>query len=322
MLVEFRVKNFRNFQEELVLNLNHVESYDFSYDAIKDQIIKTCLIYGKNGSGKSNLGLALQDLTHHLTDDKYKVKSYNNHFNFQTNNVSTFLYQFKFGTSSLIYKYTKELPKRLLKEELYINDTKVIFYDHLTHECFVTLEGAERLNKDLKGKQISFVKYLCRNTILSETINSYLLKKFINFVEKMKIVSSFSLSCNFEEESHEIEKKIIDSGKLKGLERFMKNVGVEYSLFEREIDGESFIYCDLDGKSVNFFRIASSGTYSLVLLYYQLMELPNLSLIFIDQFDTFLENKLAELVIKKISKSNTQAILTTHNTSLIDNNIL
>ncbi|RME61408.1 ATP-binding protein [Candidatus Parcubacteria bacterium] len=67
MLIEFRVKNFRSFRDEQVLNLTasrikdieegrvfSVDSSDSS-DSSKSRLLKSAVIYGANASGKSNL---------------------------------------------------------------------------------------------------------------------------------------------------------------------------------------------------------------------------------------------------------------------------
>ena len=40
------------------------------------------LILGKNGSGKSNVGLAIFDIINHLTDKQKKLKEYENYLNY------------------------------------------------------------------------------------------------------------------------------------------------------------------------------------------------------------------------------------------------
>ena len=74
MLLEFHVKNFKNFKDELILDLSRTNNYEFSEEAVKDGVVKTALIYGENASGKTNLGYAIFDLILHLTERKKQVK--------------------------------------------------------------------------------------------------------------------------------------------------------------------------------------------------------------------------------------------------------
>ena len=52
MLRKFSLKNFKNFKDELVLDLSKVNNYEFSTKAIRNKIVKTALIYGENASIK------------------------------------------------------------------------------------------------------------------------------------------------------------------------------------------------------------------------------------------------------------------------------
>lgn len=55
MLLEFHVKNFKNFKDELILDLSRTNNYEFSEEAVQDGVVKTALIYGENASGKEQI---------------------------------------------------------------------------------------------------------------------------------------------------------------------------------------------------------------------------------------------------------------------------
>lgn len=57
MLKTFSVENFKGFQNKLTLDLE-ADSYDFNQEVIENSCISKGIVYGVNGSGKSNLGLA------------------------------------------------------------------------------------------------------------------------------------------------------------------------------------------------------------------------------------------------------------------------
>ena len=71
MLQEFRVRNYKNFRDELVFFVTE-QDYDFNVELVKDGIIKDCLIVGENASGKTNLGYAIFDIIRSLTDKNRK----------------------------------------------------------------------------------------------------------------------------------------------------------------------------------------------------------------------------------------------------------
>ena len=41
MLLEFHVKNFKNFKDELILDLSRTNNYEFSEEAVQDGVVKT-----------------------------------------------------------------------------------------------------------------------------------------------------------------------------------------------------------------------------------------------------------------------------------------
>lgn len=48
MLKRFAVKGYRNFEDELVLDLSQHGKYDFNKDLIRSGLINKGIIYGKN----------------------------------------------------------------------------------------------------------------------------------------------------------------------------------------------------------------------------------------------------------------------------------
>ena len=59
------------------------------------------------------------------------------------------------------------------------------------------------------------------------------------------------------------------------------------------------------------------------MFYYWLLQLEKVSFVFIDEFDAFYHNNLAEAVVKELLKlPRTQSLLTTHNTDIMTNDLL
>ena len=101
MLVSVSIKNFRNFEDWFELDLRTSKNYEFNTHTVDNGIVKHGMIYGRNGGGKSNLGLAILDITSHLNDvasNSSMVSLKSNYLNGNSgNDLAEFVYQFDFS---------------------------------------------------------------------------------------------------------------------------------------------------------------------------------------------------------------------------------
>lgn len=325
MLKKFWLKNFKNFKEDLLLDLSKINNYGFSDKAVHNRTIKTALVYGENASGKSNLGYALFDIILHLTDKERNFEFYRLYGNLEKDEPTEFYYEFEFEEGNLKYWYKKESAQKLLEEKVWINGDVYLRYNYETHEGEVLLAGAETLNTNLTEKNISFVKYVSNNTVLKNTEECIVFTKFMRFVDRMLWFSSLEKNDyqGYYNGTEKIAQGIIKRNKVKDFQEFLHELGIEYELVAKEIEGEQQLFCKFGKREVNFYSVASRGTCSLTLFYYWLMHLENVSLVFIDEFDAFYHNNLATAVVKELLKlPKTQSILTTHNTDIMSNDLL
>ena len=84
MLKLFEVSGFKNFLSPIRIDFSDVKNYQFNENCICNNLLQKLIVYGKNASGKSNLGLALFDIVSHMT----------------TNNVTPGLYSFYLNSES------------------------------------------------------------------------------------------------------------------------------------------------------------------------------------------------------------------------------
>lgn len=326
MLIRFKVKNFKNFSEELDFNLENTNHYEFSENAVKDGKVKTSIIYGTNGSGKSNLGLAMFDIIIHLTDKKRRESLYDPYRNLRRKAKKVeFYYKFQFEEGILEYSYEKSDGDTLLREEIKVNGDTFLSYDYTKHKGEVLLAGTDKLNTQLQDSNLSFVKYVSRNSLLEDNTINRIFEKFISYVDNMLLFCSLQNNYyqGFANGTEKVGESIIQRKKLNDFQNFLAEAGIELSLIAKEIDGEKQIYCRFNGGESNFFRLASTGTSSLTLFYYWYIQMEAASLVFIDEFDAFYHYELAETVVRKLLElKNTQVVLTTHNTDLMTNDLL
>jgi AAA15 family ATPase/GTPase len=334
MLFKFEVSGFKSFNEKFSLNLNGVKEYSFNKEAVENNNVKMGIIYGVNGIGKSNLALALFDIVFHIAPDNFgKSPSLytNNYLNLETEQqYAEFVYHFNFDGAIVIYSYKKKDLKDLISEELYIDGDKVIsINEDKLLEC--SLNGTDTLKKNLAETNVtSAITYINNNAALDiDDDKNKAFLKFIKFVEKMLFFRSTEGNryIGFEEEARFIAQDIIERGNLKKFEEFLNESGVECKLCEIEKeDGTKNIAFDFGKNKLAFGTGASTGTKALALFYFWMQRLNDenngASLVFVDEFDSFYHHDLSQLIVEKLKEIKSQVLLTTHNVSVMSNDIL
>ena len=327
MLKKFSVENFKGFKDKITLDIGSPSNYGFHPEVIKDCCITKGIIYGINGCGKSNLGLAIFDVITHLTEKQKLLQNYDFYLNMSgRKSFAEFEYTFVFDGHELVYRYSKTDVVVLKEESLSIDGKEVIYYDFLAKDGFTLLEGSDTLNASIKSDSpISRVKYVSSNSILADNAQNQTFKKFIDFVDRMLLFYSLDNRGyeGFMNGSEGIAEGIVNAGKVKDFQKFLKENDIDYDLYEHEVDGHKAIYCHFDNKDADFFKIASTGTRSLALFYYWYIRMGKASFVFIDEFDAFYHFELSESVQKKVNEIlGVQIFTTTHNTDLMSNDLL
>lgn len=326
MLKKFSVENFKGFKDKITFDIGTPSNYSFNSEIIENGCITKGIIYGINSCGKSNLGLAIFDIITHLTEKQKLLGSYDFYLNMSgRKSFAEFEYTFVFDGHEVVYKYSKMDVNSLKSESLSIDGKEVIFFDFLTRDGFTLLEGSDSLNASIRNESpISRVKYVNSNSILSDNVQNQVFKKFIDFVERMLLFYSLDSRGyeGFMNGSESIAEGIVNSGKVKDFQEFLKENDIDYELYGCEVDGRKAIYCHFDNKDADFFKIASTGTRSLALFYYWYIRMEKASFVFIDEFDAFYHYELSESVQKRLrSISDVQVFTTTHNTDLMSNDL-
>ena len=327
MLKKFSVENFKGFKDRITLDIGTPSNYGFHPEVIEGNCITKGIIYGINGCGKSNLGLAIFDIITHLTEKQKLLQNYDFYLNMSgRKSFAEFEYTFVFDGHELVYRYSKTAVDALREESLSIDGKEVIYYDFLAGDGFTLLEGSDTLNSSIKNDSpISRVKYVSSNSILSDNMQNQVFKRFIDFVDRMLLFYSLDNRGyeGFMNGSESIAEGIVNTGKVKDFQNFLKENGIDYELYECEVDGRKAIYCHFENKDADFFKIASTGTRSLALFYYWYIRMKKASFVFIDEFDAFYHFELSEAVQKKVNEiPGVQIFTTTHNTDLMSNDLL
>ena len=329
MLTRFSVSNFKGFNEEFVFDLQNPNGYEFNETSVKNGVVNHAIIYGKNGVGKSNLGLAIFDIVGHLTDLESGISQNSSYLNaLNKSNTAQFCYEFLINSNKIIYKYQKTDHKTIVAEFFSINGQELISIDRkISNEAKVNLKGAENLKTTIKNDNLSVLKYVKNNSILDENIENLTFFNFFKFIEGLLFFQSLkqNIYIGLEIGNKDMDEDIIENGNLSDLESFLNSAGIECKLVIEKQSDKDIIAFDFNGYTIPFFNIASTGTYSLILFYFWLQRLrkkSKVSLLFIDEFDAFYHHELSALVVEELKGTGVQFILTTHNTSIISNDLL
>lgn len=325
MLAKFAVTNFRGFENRIELDLTKPRNYDFNSFAIKNGIVKNGIIYGPNGCGKSNFGLAIFDIVYHLTQ-KFKSPKYLENYAFAGNQAKLliFEYTFKFESQMVEYVYSKD-SRGSLQEEKLIVDEKTIFERKrntfsIDPKVFPMEENIKN-NLSRNANNVSIINFLLTSYPLDE--NNYLIK-LQNFVNSMLWFRSLEEKefIGFETNIYILDEYIIRHNLIKDFTEFLEKVSGQHFNFVPPSPNDKILRVYIKGFPQIFNLIASTGTHSLTLLYFWIKHLEKASFVFIDEFDAFYHFKLSFDVCDVLFRQSCQLFVSSHNTFLMTNDLL
>ena len=331
MLKEFRVQGYRGFKDEIAWSFVPAGDYDFApfqdYDAVSEGLIKSGIVFGKNGSGKSNLGCALFDIINHLADGVKTDANYYDNFTYANHpdGVVKFTYLFQFDGRELEYRYSKTRDGRLVAEELRWDGDLILNLEKNRALILHGFELSDNATQDIErgGNAISIVKFLLASIPLS---SGHYMLKLQGFVQRMLWFKNLDdrRYMGFKSGEPTLGGFIIKNDLVEDFQAFLMEASEQsYSLLKVE-GNENEIYCLVDGEIIPLLKIASTGTCALLLLYCWMkqIEQQGASFIFIDEFDAFYHFALSKAVCRRLFKFPAQVFLSSHNTALMTNDLL
>lgn len=325
MLLKFAVTNYRGFVERIEFNLSNHSNYNYNTFAVKNDVIKNGIIYGPNGSGKSNFALAIFDIVNHISHKRKKIDYYTNFV--YAGNVSDFVkfeYLFKFDNEEVLYIYQKDAKGSLMSEELYVDNVKI--FDRNLNVFFINNEAypidynvVESLANN--ANNVSIVNYLLSSFPLFS--DSYLIKlqSFVNSMLWFRCLENREF-IGLESNVINLDEYIISNNLEGDFADFLSRVSSQSFQFVKPNVNDKVLYCKYDKGKIPFDMIASTGTQSLMLLFYWLQQMSNASFVFVDEFDAFYHFDLSYEVCKTLFGFDCQAFVSSHNTYLLSNELL
>lgn len=258
MLKSFYVKNYRNFQQGVKIDFSDTGNYAFSQDCLTNGLIGKMLIYGRNASGKTNLGSALMDACYILEGWSFPDEM-DTYINADSEHEAVeFSYVLQFGQREVAYRYTKETPDKLRTEEMKIDHELFFQVDFSTGKLELNpgtveinvplLESyifeqkqSQNENDDERGRkskaQIPLFRWLCKNVIIP--VNSPIIQAF-QFLTDMGVYRiQNTLIRPLVNRNTSWRSILSDIKSLKSFEAFLNEMGVSCSLTAEQLpDGQ------------------------------------------------------------------------------------
>ena len=329
MLRKFKVSNFKCFEKDFMLDLSETNGYTFNSNCVKNDIVNCAMIYGHNGMGKSNLGLAIFDIIEHLTDKNRNDSKYKNYLNaYSKSFTADFYYEFFLNGKIVKYEYKKTDYKTFVFEKFSIDNTELVLFDRANgnNQFSVKFKGTETLNTTINDNQLSVLKYIKNNTVLDDNEYNKIFIDFFSFIERMLYFRSLEdrTYMGLDIGSKTLTDDIIENNNVHDFEKFLNDANIKCKLTIVKGLNKKDIAFDFNGKKILMYEILSTGTSALTLFYFwfQRIKKAEVSFLFIDEFDAFYHHDLSRMIIEKLKDTGIQFILTTHNTSIITNDLL
>lgn len=325
MLTKFSVKNFRGFKEKIELDLTKHSNYNFNTYAIKDDIVKNGIIYGPNGSGKTNFGLAIFDIVNHLTQKWKKVDYYAN-FTYAGDQslLVEFDYTFIFDGLPVEYRYSKDYRGLLQSEEMIVRDKQIFQREAgkftIDQKAFPMEKGIQRNLAD-NANNVSIVNFLLTSYPLAA---DHYLFRLQNFANGMLWYRSLDIRefIGLETTTTFLDEYIIKNKLVDDFQSFLQDVSGQIFRFAKPNPSDKNLFCIIDKKRIPFDVIASTGTQHLKLLFFWMNKMGSATFVFIDEFDAFYHFKLSFEVCKRLFALPCQVFTSSHNTYLMTNDLL
>lgn len=337
MLIQFMLKNFLSFKEEIVLDMTAINAYkEHPYNLInyntKEKLLKVAAIYGANASGKSNLYLGMfyfqriiAESLNNVDDEGSKaISEYYAPFLFEKELENT-EFQIIEVIDNYEYKYGFEYnDQRIISEWMYRKNNET----NRMATIFERDRDNVKFGASVKKECNIYKEQIPSETLILSFFNRLKLKNDIFTSVYKEIMNILVADTDFYEDYRIIEKflpEIIDRDR-KGLIQFLSAIDtgikdIGYTKNDQEISFYT-LHFDKDGNKfpMNLFSESQGTLKSIVIYMYAKVAILNDRLMFIDELNVKLHPLLLKFIIDLFYNVNSRAqlIYTTHDTTLLD----
>ena len=343
MLKCFKVNNYKNFKNTVEIDFGKVGGYKFNQECINSGKISKGIIYGRNATGKTNLGMAIIDIRSIILGISMYFRRKDRILNADSNDkYASFYYEFEIDGKCIVYSYKKNNKNELCLEMLKVDNEEIfsVNFEEKKLNCNnLSLINAETIQLDKYAEviknnniedieedvinQIPLLRFILNNAALP--VDSPLLK-LEDYVERMKFNS---VTQQILRRGVRLEESFTDflslKNNLRDFEKFLNEMGVKCELqLVKTVEGHYELFFGYNNL-IPFYETASSGTLSLATFYRRYIAIMGEpSFVFMDEFDAFYHYEMAEKLVDylKTRYRECQVLLTTHNTNLMTNQLM
>ena len=359
MLIQFEVDNFTSIKESVKLNLRASKKESHSFNIRKYDLLQSIVIYGANASGKSNVLKAIKLMTS-LVLNKNKVLSSEDRLehkpfllNTQTEEASS-TFEMIFIIDEIIYRYGFEYDSKIIYAEWLFADEKgteaKLFYRDVDDAFYVNSikfkEGKGLAEKTLENhlflwkcnadngqiskqifnffSNINMLDGLKDNRYLGYTtqkLEDKVFKKEI--LEMMKIADLGIYDMDTAEDEMSLDEKFLSlPDELQ--KAILKSVSNPITIHQKFDEDNQFI----ENVEFSLRENESLGTKKFFALSAPILDTLKIGkVLIIDEIDASLHPLLTQYIIamfhnKELNKHNAQLIFATHDTNLLQNDLL
>jgi hypothetical protein len=300
MLTRMKVSGFRGFKEATDLNLNApgviakgarilLENREWKYNGY---------IAGASASGKTNLMMAINDMSNHLASCFMNRMSQDFHSNYLNGSIlitdlAEFEFHFCFDGVPVEYRYGKNQCDRTVYETLIVDSEVVISIDRReSNIASYQLCGAETLKRDFTGRDISPVRFVANNCILDDNSTNAAFFEFVGFANSIAFLGESGIPHRV------VYNSIVNNEKLDGFSAFLSEFDLSLPMIESGHCDKKEIFICYERNSIEFHLAASKTMMFLMYVYYWYMkaEKGELKLICLDGVNVSIVDKLIRLM--------------------------
>lgn len=346
MILEFSISNYMSFKEKVTFSMlaNSSKGLDDNYITVNDRkILKTGAIYGANASGKSNLFKALQTIS-------LMLKNSNNidinatlpiiPFKFDNDYITKASeFEIKFIINNIRYVYGFIADKNKIYDEYlynYPNNRETKIFDRTNVKEYTYPQKDEKILKEIEEKNSQNKLFLATatnwNYEKTKPAYDFLTNGIITFfnMEELKNIA-FNIYDNTDNNLKNFAlnflKKAdlnIEDYKISSMsipEEFLKNTRVSvktYQILFKHIGSDNYLSFDEEslGTQIVFTFIPFIAN-----------TLNKQKVLIVDELDKSLHPFLVQYIVEmfnnpEINKNGSQLIFNTHDTNLLNLNIL